>query len=462
MYMTDVAATDAAVLQERLAGDLTVPGDPNWDAARRAWNLAVDQRPAAVAEPETVSDVQVIVDFARERGLFVAAQSTGHNAGPLAHNLARTILVKTHRMRSVEIDAPARLARVQAGAQWSDVAVPASAHGLAALAGSAPDVGVMGYTLGGGLSWLARKHGLAANRVRAIQVVTADGRVRIVGAHHEPDLFWALRGGGGNFGVVTGIELELEPVEGVYAGMLVWPWERAREVLQAWRAWADAAPEEVTSVGRILQVPPLPEIPEAVRGRQIVVVEAAFLGDADAGAELLAPLRALDPEIDTFATVPPAALLVLHMDPPEPVPGVGDGGLLDEVPAAGIDALVDAAGPGSGSALLSVELRHLGGAVGRDAPGHGAIGRLDGDFAIFAVGVAPDPAMAEPIRASIARVRDALAPWDRGRRYGNFAESRTEAAEMFPPRALRRLRAVKTLVDPDDLFRANHQIPAID
>jgi FAD/FMN-containing dehydrogenase len=462
MYMTDVAATDAAVLQERLAGDLAVPGDPNWDAARRAWNLAVDQRPAAVAEPETVSDVQVIVDFARERGLFVAAQSTGHNAGPLAHNLARTILVKTHRMRSVEIDAPARLARVQAGAQWSDVAVPASAHGLAALAGSAPDVGVMGYTLGGGLSWLARKHGLAANRVRAIQIVTADGRVRIVGAHHEPDLFWAVRGGGGNFGVVTGIELELEPVEGVYAGMLVWPWERAREVLHAWRAWAETAPDEVTSVGRILQVPPLPEIPEAVRGRQLVVVEAAFLGDAGSGAELLEPLRALDPEIDTFATVPPAALLALHMDPPEPVPGVGDGGLLDEVPAAGIDALVDAAGPGSGSALLSVELRHLGGAVGREAPGQGAIGRLDGDFAFFAVGVAPDPAMAEPIRASIGRVRDALAPWDRGRRYGNFAESRTEPEAMFPPRALRRLRAVKTLVDPDDLFRANHQIPAID
>ncbi len=461
MYMTDVAATDAAVLQERLAGDITMPGDGDWDAARRAWNLAIDQRPAAVAEPETVSDVQVIVDFARERGLFVAAQGTGHSAASLVHNLDRTILVKTHRMRSVEIDVAARLARVQAGAQWSDVVVPASAHGLAALAGSAADVGVMGYTLGGGLSWLARKHGLAANRVRAIQVVTADGRVRIVGAHHEPDLFWALRGGGGNFGVVTGIELELEPVESVYAGMLAWPWERAREVLQAWREWAETAPDEVTSLGRILQVPPLPDIPEAVRGRQIVV-EAAFLGDAVDGAELLAPLRALDPEIDTFASVPPAALLALHMDPPGPVPGLGEGGLLDEMPAAGIDALVDAAGPGSGSALLSVELRHLGGAVGRDAPGHGALGRLDGDFAVYAVGMLPDAAMAEPIRASIARLQDALAPWDRGRRYLNFCESPTEAASMFSREDLRRLRAVRTLVDADDLFRANHRIPAID
>jgi FAD binding domain len=462
MYMMELATTDVAVLQERLAGDLTVPTDAAWDAARQAWNLTVDKRPAAVAEPETVSDVQVVVDFARERGLRVAAQGTGHGAAALEDALERTILVKTHRMRSVEIDAPARLARAQAGARWSDVVVPASAHGLAALAGSAPDVGVIGYTLGGGLSWLGRKHGLAANAVRAIQVVTADGRVRIVGAHHEPDLFWALRGGGGSFGIVTGIELDLVEVDELYAGMLVWPWERAREVLHAWRAWCDEAPDEVTSVGRILQVPPLPDVPEALRGRQLVVVEAAFLGDAAEGAELMAPLRALEPELDTFAMVPPAALLALHMDPPQPVPGLGEGALLDDLPGAGIDAFVDAVGPGSDSVLVSAELRQLGGAVGREAPGHGAAGRVDGDFALYGVGVVADPALAEPIQASLAGLRAAVAPWDRGRRYLNFAEGPTDPRALFPARAVRRLRAVKTLVDPDDLFRANHPVAPIE
>jgi hypothetical protein len=461
MYMTALAAMDVADLRQRLAGDLTVPDDDGWDTARQAWNLAVDQRPVAVAEPETVSDVQAVVDFAREQGLAVAAQGTGHGASALAAQLERTILVKTHRMRSVEIDAPARLARVQAGAQWSDVVVPASAHGLAALAGSAADVGVVGYTLGGGVSWLARKHGLAANAVRAIQVVTADARVRIVSAHYEPDLFFALRGGGGSFGIVTGIELELFAVDQVYAGMLAWPWDRAREVLQAWRTWADEAPDEVSSSGRLLQVPPLPDIPDAVRGRQLVVIEAAFLGDAAQGAELMAPLRALEPEIDTFAPVAPAGLLALHMDPPGPVPGIGDGALIDAVTPAAIDALVDAAGPGSGSALVSVELRQLGGALGREAPEHGAAGRLDGEFALYGVGALVDPALAEPIRASLARVRAALAPWDRGRRFLNFAERRTDPGAIFPARTLRRLQAVKTLVDPDDLFRANHPIPPI-
>ena len=222
MYGITSSAPDVRALREELNGAVTVAGDAGWDNARAAWNLAVDQRPAAVAEPETVADVVAIVRFARERGMRVAAQGTGHGAAALG-SLEDTVLVKMHRMRVVGIDPEARLARAQAGALWGDVVGPASEHGLAALAGSSHDVGVVGYTLGGGLSWLSRKHGLAANDVVAIQVVTADGRVRVVSADHEPDLFWALRGGGGSFGIVTAIEMRLHPVEELCAGMLAFP-----------------------------------------------------------------------------------------------------------------------------------------------------------------------------------------------------------------------------------------------
>jgi FAD/FMN-containing dehydrogenase len=460
MYSTTSAGLDAGALREQLMGTVTAPGDDGWDTARLAWNLAVDQQPAAVAEPETVSDVVKIVNYARERGLHVAAQGTGHAATSLAPFLSDTILVKTHRMRVVEIDPDARRARAQAGALWADVVVPASEHGLAALAGSSHDVGVVGYCLGGGLSWLGRKHGLAANSVRAIQLVTADGRVTVVDAHHDPDLFWALRGGGGNFGIVTAIELELYPVEELYAGMLAFPAERAGEVLRAWREWVRTVPEEAMSVGRLLNFPPMEEIPEPMRGRSLVVVEMAYLGDEASGSELLAPLRALGPEMDTFAMIGPAELLALHMDPPHPVPGVGDGALLDVLPAEAIDELVAVSGPGT--PMLSVELRHLGGALARAPKGHGALATLEGDFAMFAVGIAPSPEAAAAVERHLHVIKDAICEWDAGRRYLNFTESVIDTRRAFSTAAYRRLQAVKTLVDPDDLFRANHRIAPID
>jgi len=460
MYSTTTTALDFSALRARLMGALTVPGDLDWDTARVAWNLAVDKRPAAVAEPETVADVVAIVNFARERGLRVAAQGTGHNAAAMA-SLQDTILVKTHRMRVVEIDPDARRARAQAGAVWADVAVLASEHGLAALAGSSHDVGVVGYTLGGGLSWLARKYGLAANSVAAIQIVTADGRVVVADHQHEPDLFWALRGAGGNFGVVTAIELELYPVGDVYAGMLVYPWERSSEVLRAWREWTRTAPDEISTSARIVQVPPLPEIPEPLRGRAIVVIDGAYLGDEADGAEVLAPLRALGPDIDTFAMIGPAELLAMHMDPPGPVPATGDGALLDVMPGEAIDALVAVAGPGSGSPLLSVELRHLGGALSRASDRHGAVATMEGDFAFFAVGMAPD-AEAAAADAHVDVVKAAVAEWDAGRRYLNFTERPIDTRCAYSAAAYRRLQTVKTLVDPDDVFRANHPIAPID
>ena len=459
MYGMTSSAPDVRALREKLTGAVTVAGDAGWDDARAAWNLAVDQRPALVAEPETVADVVAVVNFARERGLRVAPQGTGHSAAPLGP-LQDTVLVKTHRMRVVGVDPECRLARAQAGAVWADVVGPASEHGLAALAGSSHDVGVVGYTLGGGVSWLARKHGLAANGVTAIQVVTADGQVRVVGPDREPDLFWALRGGGGSFGIVTAIEMALHPVDELRAGTLAFPWERAGEVLRAWREWTRTVPDEVTSLGRILQVPPLPDVPEPVRGRNLVAIEVVCLHGEAATADLVAPLRDLGPEIDTIAPTGPAGLLGLHMDPPGPVPGAGDGALLDVMPGEAIDALVAAAGPSSGSPLVSVELRHLGGALGRAADGGGAAASIEADFALYAVGMAPDEAAGAAAIAHIEKVKGALAEWNAGRVL-NFSE-RPSGHDAFAPAVLRRLRAVKTLVDPDDVIRSNHPIAPID
>src|SRR5947208_4585146 len=364
-------------LRERLTGDYVTPEDSDWNEARLAWNLAVDQRPAAVAIPETVDDIAQVVRYARANGLRVAGQSTGHNAHPLAEGLEHTVLVKTHRMREVQIDPVARVARVEAGALWMDVTHPAGDHGLAPLAGSSPDVGVAGYVLGGGISWLGRKYGLAANSVVAIELVNAEGDLVRASADENADLFWALRGGGGSFGIVTAIELELFPVKELYAGWLIFPMERAEEVLNAWRDWVDTVPDEVTSVGRLLQIPPLPDVPEPLRGRRLVVVEAAMIMDEAQASRLLKPLRKLGPEMDTFATIPASGLQELHMDPPHPVPGIGDHMLLRDLTRAGIEKAVEVAGANSASPLLSVEFRHLEGALARPEPGHGATAALE-------------------------------------------------------------------------------------
>jgi FAD/FMN-containing dehydrogenase len=255
-------------------GRFLVAGGPGWEQARHGWNLVVDQRPAAVALPETAEDVAAVLEWARVRGLAVKAQGTGHAAaagGPLG----RTVLVNTSSMRHVRVDPIRRRARVGAGAVWHDVTVAAGEHGLAGLAGSSPNVGVVGYCLGGGLSWLGRNYGLACNSVMAVELVTVDGRVRHVDAEHDADLFWAVRGGGGNFGVVTAMEVALYPVPEVYAGALFWPWERTAEVLHAWREWTASLPVSVTSVARVLQLPELPELPPQLRGGQFVAVEAA-------------------------------------------------------------------------------------------------------------------------------------------------------------------------------------------
>ena len=338
---------------------------------------------------------------------------------------------------------------------WQEATAAAAAHGLAALSGSSPDVGVVGYSLGGGISWLGRRHGLAASSIVAAEVVTADGRLVRVDAEHEPELFWALRGGGGSFGVVTALELRLFPLEELVAGVLFFPLDRAAEVLHAWRAWTDDLPDEVTSVGRILQFPPIPDLPDFLRGRSFAVVEVVSLLPSDETARLVAPLRALDPELDTVETIPFAALSKVHMDPEQPVPGLGDGQLLAALPAEAVDRFVEAA---VGSALISAEIRQLGGALARPAPGGGAADRVEAAWAVYTVGAPLTPALADAVTESIDAVKDALAPWDAATTYLNFSDRSVPAERLFRAETLARLRRVKAAYDPRDVFRSNHPV----
>jgi FAD/FMN-containing dehydrogenase len=447
---------DLAPLRERHRGVVLGPGDPAWDGVRQAWQLSVDQHPAVIAVPESESDVAAAVDFAREAGLRVAPQTTGHNPRPLAQRLADALLLKTGRLSGVEIGP--RQARVGGGARWEEVVKRAQPRGLAALHGSSPTVGVAGYSLGGGLGWLGRRHGLQANSVTAVELVTAGGEVVRADESTETDLFWALRGGGGNFGVVTAIEFELQPIDRVHAGWLVWDWHDSRRVLRRWAAWTQEAPDDVTTSARIMQFPQLPTVPEPLRGRNVVMIDGAVVGDAVRADRLLRPLRELSPDLDTFATVPAADLGRLHGDPEEPTTAVSDHRMLTELPPDAVEAFVAAAGPGSGSPLTLAELRQLGGALGRRPERHGALATLDAAFLTVAVAIAHDRDAAEAGAAAAQRLSAALEPWTSERRYLSFTSKPVDARLGFEPAAYRRLQRIKAEVDPDGAFLANHPV----
>src|SRR3954451_6835574 len=416
-------------LAAQMSGRVVTSSDPDWDADREVFNLTTDLRPAAVALPRDTEDVIAAVRYARANGLRVAPQATGHNATPLGA-LDDTLLVDVRELQDVSIDPAARRVRVGAGVKWEKVGPELSDLGLAALHGSSPDVGIAGYSLGGGMGWLARKYGLQTNSVTAIELVTADGRAARVDAAHEPDLFWALRGGNGNFGVVTAIEFDVYPVESLYAGAMFFPFERAGDVLHAWAELLPALPDEMMTWAKLLQFPDAPEVPEPFRGGAFTIVFGAFLGSESDGRALLRPVRDLGPDIDTFAVVPPAALGDLAMDPPDPLPLVMATAILNELPSAGVDDLVAAAGPGSGSPLAMVELRHMGGAMARRSPGAGARATLPGEIVVLALGVAVDEESAATATTYLDAVERAVLPYYTGD-YPNFVDEQTDTSRFF-------------------------------
>jgi FAD/FMN-containing dehydrogenase len=442
----------------KIDGRVATPSDPDWDEARLAWNLVADQRPEAVVFAESAADVAATVRFAAENDLRVAGQGTGHGAAALGE-LGHTILLKTERMRGIEVDAGARTARVEAGVLSMELSAAAGEHGLCFLPGSAIDVGVTGFTIGGGLSWLGRRHGFACNNVRAIELVTAGGEPLTVDAGNEPDLFWALRGGGGGYAIVTALQLDLLPIADVYAGALLFPAEAGAEGVRIYRDWADSVSEDVTSVVRFLRPPPMPDVPEPIRDRPLLTIDAACIGDREAGEATIAPLREIgEPIMDTFDQIPTAGLGKIHMDPEQPVPALGNHATIRELPDEAIDAFVAYAGPESGSPLLLAELRQLGGALGRPAEGGGALTHIDAAYVMLGIGLPMTPELGEAAGAHLDRMPEAMGPWAAEGGYFNFAERPCDADAILPAKTCSRLAEVKRRHDPDNRIVANHAV----
>lgn len=439
-----------------ITGRVATPSDSDWDQARAAWNLAADQRPSAVAFVESADDVAKTVRFAAEHGLRVSAQGTGHGAVALGP-LEDAILIKTERLRGIEIDPAAQTARVEAGVLVLELSEAAQAHGLSSLPGSSPDVGVTGFTLGGGLSWLGRRYGFACNRVRAIELVGADGEARTVDGENDPDLFWALRGGGGDYAVVTALHLNLVPIADIYAGALLYPAALGAEGVRIYRDWAASVSEDVTSVVRFIRPPDLPDVPEPLRNTPLLTIDGACIGSQANGEAVFGPLlEALgEPMMSTLGQIPAAGLCRIHMDPEQPVPGLGHHTVISELPDAAIDAFATLADPET-SPLLLTELRQLGGALERPDQDGGALTHLDAAFVMLGVGLPMTPELGQAIEGKLDSFDEVMAPWVADGGYFNFAERPCDADAILPAETCARLAEVKRKWDPDGTIVANH------
>jgi FAD/FMN-containing dehydrogenase len=412
--------------------NLWLPGHPEYDQQRRAINPALDPRPSAIAEASGIADVQEAVRMARDEGLRLAIQSTGHGT----HVAARGgVLLKTSRMATVLVDPERRVARVGAGATWGQVLAAAAPFGLAPLSGSSPSVGVAGYTLGGGVGWLSRLHGFAADSLLRVALVSADGDLVIADRHQEPELFWALRGGGGNFGVVTGLELELFPVDKVYAGTTYFDIERAPDTLGRYADWLAEAPPELSTALLLMRMPETPDVPQQVRGRRVLALRAMYAGDAEDAERALAPLRAVAGValLEGFANTRFADAR-MGGTPPRRLE------LLNGLPDALIEPLVSAIEDERAS---TIELRHWGGAM---AHGDGPVGHRSAPLSLIA-------------DAADAELGDAVRPWATGGSFLNFLSDTSRTATAYTLENYARLRDVKAEWDPDNFFSFGHSIP---
>ncbi|GAA0460933.1 FAD-linked oxidase [Paractinoplanes deccanensis] len=455
-----IEPADLARLTAEVAGPVLVPGDERYAEETATWNQALAHRPAVAVGATCVADVRAAVRFARVRDLPVAVVATGHGAFVPADG---AVLINVCRMDGVTVDARRRTATVDAAVETQCLIDAAAEHGLAPLAGSSPNVGVVGFTLGGGLSpMLGRVHGYAADHVLAAEIVTPDGELRRVDAHHEPELFWALRGGKGNFGVVTSLTVGLFPVTHLYAGGLFFGGEHTREVLNAYRELTATAPEELTASIAFLRLPPLPFVPEPLRGRFTVHVRIAYHGTAEEGARLIAGVRAAGPAlIDAVEEMPFTRVAAIHADPVDPLPAYETSALLSDFPG---EALLAAAGPGVDTPALMVEIRQLGGALARDPEIPNAVGHRGAPFQLFA-GAVGAPGTHDAFRPALRELAGAFEPWATGHQQINFLtgyDVTPEAvARAYPPATYQRLAAVKRAYDPRNMFRVNHNIPPV-
>ena len=438
--------------------EIILPESPDYDSERLGWNLAADQTPAAIAVATSVEEVCEAIRWARDNGLKVAPQTTGH-AAPALRDLSDALLLKANLFDdNINVDSNTVSVRIPAGAETDDVVKAASEHGFAFLHGSAPTVGVIGYLLGGGLSTYGRSFGLACNHIASVELVTEDGEFVKADPVSNPDLFWALRGGGGGLGVVTAVEVDLLSMSEVFAGATYLPAESALDALTAWLAWTRNAPDSVTSGFRIMRLPPFEEIPEPIRGRTLVCIDGVSLDQA-VGDELATLAEGVaEPVMGGWGSQPVADVVRLHGDPEQPMPGIGDSLLLGGLDETAAKAFLDAVGPDSTATLFVAELRHIGGVLAEPAEDGGALDHLDGEYIVNGIGLAAGPDMAAKGVADLDQLVAAMKPWATGSKFLNFVERDYQLSDCFPAATLDRLERVFDEYSPDRLFIAPRPI----
>jgi hypothetical protein len=449
-------------LRARLRGTLLRPGEEGYDEARAAWNLNAHQRPAVVVVAEGAADVMAAVRFARGAGMGVGVMATGHGVGTPAEG---GMLISTSRMRGVRVDPVSLKARVEAGALWKDVIPEAYAHGLASLAGSAPHVGVVGYTMGGGFGWLGRKYGLNSASVTQAEVVTSGGELVRVRSNENADLFWGLKGGGGNFGIVTSLEFRLYPLATVYGGSVFYPAEKASEVLELYSHWSEGLPDEMTTAVTFMNIPPLPSLPEALRGRSVIVVKGCYCGEKpESGEGMFRPVREGfgEPIMDTFKEMPVSEMDQISMDPVDPLGVIQHAELLSDLSSGAINTLVRVAGAESGSPLTILELRQLGGALAHSPEHPNLLGSGNARFSMNAIGATFTLEMEEDVKDHIALLTGEISPYRTGETFLNFMEEDPAADRVraaYTPEDWDRLVDLKDRRDPHNLFCFNRNVP---
>ncbi len=443
-------------LQNRVQGTVLVPGNSEYESARKAWNLTVEQYPARILIAANAQDIAEGVTFARAMGLGVAVQATGHGVILPADD---ALLIVTSTLNNVEVDAASATAWVDAGAIWANVLEKAQAVGLAPLLGSSSGVGAVGYTLGGGMGWLARKHGLATDSAIEFEVVTADGRLIHTNETENSDLYWVLRGGGGSFAIVTSMKIKLYPVTEIYGGSLIYPAANAKEVFTFYREWIHWLPEDWTTSIAIMNFPPMPNLPPFLSGQSVVMVNGVYSGSDLQMGMMMAQAWPdwMQPIVNGFHKLPFSEIDSVSNDPLEPSAGKSSGAWLSDLSDAAIDTLVQHA---VGSRLMKIEIRYAGGAVNRTQ--NNAFGHRDANHIMQIVAMVPAPDAEQQVEADIAALKHSLTPYLTGGVYMNFLEgkeSRQETRNGFPVDKFNRLMQLKAKYDPDNIFRFGFNIP---
>ncbi|CAH0159237.1 Mitomycin radical oxidase [Arthrobacter sp. Bi26] len=462
-----LVSDDIHALSRAVGGPVVLPGSPEFAEETFAFNVATVHRPDVVLGAADAQDVAAAVKWAAEHRIPVSVQSTGHGADSAIDG---GLLINTRRLQDLQIDPVERTARVGAGVKWRTLLEASVPHGLVGLHGSSTDVGVVGYTVGGGLPVLGRAHGFAADHVRSMDIVTADGALRRNDADAEAELFSLMRGGKGNFGIVTALEFSLFPVSEFYGGGIIYPGADAATILAAFRQWLPTLPDDASPSVSLLRLPDMDFVPEPLRNQFVVHLRFAFLGNREDGDALLAPMRAVStPLMDTAGPMSYLDVDQIHMDPADPLPFTEGGALLKDFGDETVADLLELTGDGSDCPLLLVEIRPLGGALSRPAlsrPGvmpdavPDAVSGRDAAFLLFLVGFKVPP-IAEAVAASIRGILAAMAPHSTGYTLVNFhGEPGDEAdrARAWSPAVYERMRSAKATYDPGNLLRFGHAI----